>query len=622
VGFFNPEGLLLGFSVAALVAIYLRSRARPTISVSSLMLFERLPAPVAKSRILRLDLFFWLELLALSALTLALAGLYFPGRKPVGGHQLHALIFDLGAGMGAVDGGLSRLDQARSLARRLVSAAPVGDRFTVIGYGLEASVVSAPSTDRRQALGALDQLRPLAIAPRPSALRAALIDAKGAATIDIFADRRPAQDLVREASTQGTVRLHQVGKPMDNVAIAELDPGVPRSNGGHCVLRNFSDRPVECNLEIDINGRQLVRTSLFIEPRAQAIVSFKPLPQGGLLHARITSRDALLMDNERFAVAPSITQANVLVLSPDADVRDDLARVALAINPNFVVTALDPALYRSNSAANRRYALAILHDCSPAGVNAAARMFVFPEPALNGSHHTSVVRVVGSVAAAELEARQDTGQLTTPTLLGPSRILSLPGWMDALALGTPLNGYNSFPVAGVGRDREGKVGVLAFDIRDHLLLDPDRLDALILTIDTLKRVIAPENIKVVSTGSFVSVSTFAPATLISPDNLATRLQPDQWGRVRFRPLEAGHYAIQGPNGETEVYANYYDAAESDLTSPARAADRKGWTQIARSHNETFPKSAGLMLIAVATSLVLAESVLIARRTVHWGIPHV
>src|SRR5437879_1972579 len=104
MGFLSPINLLFGLSLAALVLIYLRARSRPTIDVSSLMLFEEVPAPVAESRFLRVDLLFWLELSALAMLTLAVAGLYLRSSAPRGPHQTHALVFDLGAAMGAFDG--------------------------------------------------------------------------------------------------------------------------------------------------------------------------------------------------------------------------------------------------------------------------------------------------------------------------------------------------------------------------------------------------------------------------------------------------------------------------------------------------------------------------------------
>ena len=623
MGFFNPLNLLCGLSLIALLAIYLRSRARPTISVSSLILFEEIPAPAAKSRILRIDLLFWLEALALSAMTLAAAGLYLLSARPIGRHQIHALVFDLGAGMEAREGYVSRLDEARVRARKRISAAAGGDQFSIIGYALEARTLLAPSSSREEVSAALDKLEPMAVAVRPAALRAALLDARGAATIDVFADRRPPSQIVEEAHPEGQVEIHQVGQAADNLAIAALDPGVPRSSAGHCVLRNFSSRPAECELEIENNGRPVVRTSLIVEPRAQAIVTFRPLAEGGLVRARITSQDSLAADNQHFALAPSIAQAKVLVLSPDPDARDDLARIVLAINPNFVVTALDPGLFPSSSAAGQRFALAVLHDCSGTGVNASARMFVFPEPPLRSARHQPVVPVTGSVAEAELESRQDTGSLANPAVLGPSRVLSLPGWMDSLARGAPLGGHDSMPIAAVGRRPEGEVGVLSFDTRNHMLLDPDRLDALVLTVDTLKRVVAPENLKVVATGTFVSVSTFAAATLTAPDGTAVTLQPDKWGRVRFRPLQVGQYTVRGGHHVVAVYANYYDAAESDLAASAAASEPKQRAQSAApTHSENYPKPASLVLITAAILLLLAESTLIAQRAVRWGVHHV
>ncbi|HKV53356.1 MAG TPA: BatA domain-containing protein, partial [Candidatus Binataceae bacterium] len=162
MGFLNPASLLFGLSLGVLVLIYLRSRARPSIEVSSLMLFEEIPAPVAHSRLLRLDLLFWLELLALAAMTMAVAGFYIHGRQPAGSHRMHALVFDLGAGMGATDGRVSRLDEARSKARELISSAPAGDTFSIVGYALEARTLRAATARRSELFAALNELHAMA----------------------------------------------------------------------------------------------------------------------------------------------------------------------------------------------------------------------------------------------------------------------------------------------------------------------------------------------------------------------------------------------------------------------------------------------------------------------------
>src|SRR5580700_10931363 len=113
MGLLNPRNLAYLASLAVLVAIYLRARAKPTLEVSSLMLFDEIAAPVASPRVLRTDPMFWLELAALGALALALAGPYVRSAKPAAHHQTRALVFDLGAGMGAREAHGTRLDEAR-----------------------------------------------------------------------------------------------------------------------------------------------------------------------------------------------------------------------------------------------------------------------------------------------------------------------------------------------------------------------------------------------------------------------------------------------------------------------------------------------------------------------------
>ena len=104
------------------------------------MLFDEAPAPVASVRHVRIDPLFWLEMLTLTALTFAIAGLYVM-RPPSPGHgRSHALVFDLGAGMSARDASGTRLDQARRDALEIIDQAPVGDEFSVIAYALEAQV--------------------------------------------------------------------------------------------------------------------------------------------------------------------------------------------------------------------------------------------------------------------------------------------------------------------------------------------------------------------------------------------------------------------------------------------------------------------------------------------------
>lgn len=241
MGLLNPASLFYLLSVAVLVAIYFRARSRPTLEVSSLLLFEEQAAPVARARRLHTDLLFWLELMVLAALSLAIAGLYVRAPQPPEHIRRHALIFDSAAAMGAREGAHPRIELARRQALRMVAAAPAGDQFSVIAYALESEVVRAPSGDRNAVRAAIASLQPLAVPVRPAALSAALMRAREADDIELFSDRLPAGALPPGLGDR--LHFHQVGSTDDNLALVSLDPGQLGSSRGHLMVRNFSAEP-------------------------------------------------------------------------------------------------------------------------------------------------------------------------------------------------------------------------------------------------------------------------------------------------------------------------------------------------------------------------------------------
>jgi hypothetical protein len=621
VGLLNPQNFIYGLSLALLVLIYLRSRSRPTIEVSSLMLFDEAPAPAASVRHVRIDPLFWLEMLVLTALTFAIAGLYVM-RPPLGGHgRSHALVFDLGAGMSAHEGSSTRIEQARQQAMELVDHAPIGDEFSVIAYALEAQVRHPQTANRADLSKALGELVPMAVPARTAALRAALIRARGASEIDLFADRPPAPAILADVAER--VSFHQVGSDDSNVAIVSLDPGIPSSTRGRAVIRNFSARPHPAELAIDLGGSEQFHQTMILAPREQVLASFGPLKTGGLLHARILTPDAIDADNTRYAYAPSDLAAHVLVLSPDAAVRDDIARLLLAVNANFQVETADPATYVAPSGSNAKpLELAVMHDCDVPAVKAASTLLIYPPAATKNGVG---VAVDGTIASADIrgDAAGESTSLTSMPLLA-TRVVGIPEWMDLLATASGP-GHSSIPIAAVGRAAGGSAGVLAFDVRDHLLLAPDHLDALVLTVDLIKQLTAPRDVLIVSTGADVSVPAAATARLTQPDASVRTVTADKWGRVRIRPLQAGRYTVESGGMTTQVLANYYDAAESDLVvkpqaEPIASAAKQTTAPNAQSAKEVQPLV--FILVALALLALLIESAALIGHTGRWGMRHV
>ncbi|MGZ6212195.1 MAG: VWA domain-containing protein, partial [Candidatus Binataceae bacterium] len=568
MGLLNPRNLVYLASLAVLVAIYLRARAKPTLEVSSLMLFDEIAAPVASSRVLRTDLIFWLEMAALGAVSMALAGLYLrTTEKAAAHHQSRALIFDLGAGMGARERNWTRLDEARRQALEIVSEARPGDNFSVIGYASEATVYRAPTSHLAEVREALEDLKPTALPARAAAMQAALMRARGTAEIEVFADRAPSGDLLNSSGAGVHVHLHQIGAPAANLAIVALESGTVNASPGRVVVRNFSDRPQICELAVDLDAKTLMSTTIVLEPRGQTVIPFGPLKQGGLVRARIVTDDALAADNNRWTLAPADKPDKALVMSPSPEARDDLARVLLAVNQGLIVTAIDPVKFNLKSAP--RYRLAVLEDSYDPGIKADARLIIYPPPWLEHSAPPSwQLPVAGTVATAEMQERADGEQLGQPLALSPARILSLPQWMDVLAHGTGAGTSGSFPLAASGYDSRGAVGMIAFSMNDHMLLDPDKLEALVLTVEMVKRLLAPQDLQVVSTGGSVSVPAIGAAKITAPDGSVREVRADEMGRVHVRPIEAGRYQISSAGTKALIYANYYDAGESDLSAPA------------------------------------------------------
>jgi hypothetical protein len=621
MGLLEPHNLAYLASLVVLVAIYLRARAKPTLEVSSLMLFEEIAAPVASSRLLRTDLMFWLELAALGALSMALAGLYLRRAEPAAHYRDRALIFDLGAGMGAHQADGTRLDEARRQALGIVAAARSGDSFSVIGYALEATVHRIPTSHLADVRQAIDELRPEALPARAAALRAALMRARGTAEIDVFSDHAAAGDLLKAAGANTHVRMHQIGAAADNLAIVALEPGTVGASPGRVVVRSFSDRPQLCEIAVDLGADSVLRNTLVLEPRGQTVLPFGPLTQGGLLEARIVTNDALEADNQRWALALNDKPAKALVMSPSPEARDDLARVLLAVNQNLIVTAVDPVKFDLANAP--RYRLAVLDDAYDPGIKAVARLIVYPPPWLEHSAPPSwQLPVVGTVAVAQMQERADGEQLGQPLALSPARILSLPQWMDVLAHGTGTGSSGSFPLASFGYDRRGAIGVIAFSVNDHLLLDPDKLEALVLTVEIVKRLLAPQDLQVVSTGASVSVPALGVARIVAPDGSVGEAMADEMGRVHVRPIEAGRYQVSSSGGKAVIYANYYDAGESDVSAappePASAATAAPSIVPALARTAAIQvQPIAMWLIFLALAAMLLESALLTRRAMRW-----
>jgi hypothetical protein len=626
VGFFHPFGLFFLLSIPLLVLIYFWARSRSTVEVSSLILFEELPVPVARLRSLHIDLPFWLEVVTLSALSLAAAGLYLRMAWAPESHRPHALVFDLGVSMGTREGGESRLDLAKRQAASIISGAPAGQEFMIEGYALEASTVQYASADRRALSAAVADLRAFDVPAEAAALRAALTQVRGGSKIDLFTDHAPPPVALSELSGSGKLELHRLGSPADNVAIAALDPGVSGLYSGSCVLRAFAPHPLQVHLRVESErDGTLYDSDVVVKPGPGLRVSFNPPAHEGLVHARIVTPDSLSSDNERYAYARGNPPLNALVLSPDRAVRADLSKILFAIDRAFTVQTADPADFRQQAVQAgkaKSFDLVVMHDCY-VPVAASSALLVFPNSTINPE---TGLRVGAAISRAELEYRRPGWSPNQVLILKGIRQLQLPAWMHVVARAMTGSAMGQLPAAAEGSNEQARTGVISFDIRNHYLFDPDHLAALVLTVDVLNELLAPADMKVVSTGEWVRVPARGAATLLSPRGGVEKVKPDQFGVVRFRALEAGRYQLRTGAKTAVVAANYFDASASDLSgSPSKESASTSGELTAASASTGASSRAALLtafLALVALILFLGESATLVRNSIRQRSSHV
>ncbi|HSR57919.1 MAG TPA: hypothetical protein VLL57_07000, partial [Candidatus Binataceae bacterium] len=154
---------------------------------------------------------------------------------------------------------------------------------------------------------------------------------------------------------------------------------------------------------------------------------------------------------------------------------------------------------------------------------------------------------------------------------------------------------------------------------------PDRLDALLTVVGLIRELMAPANLRIVNTGTFLAIPSPTGAKVIAPDGTVLRAAQDKWGRILLRPLEAGRYRIESAGGDFNLYANYYDASESDLTAISERPPPAPASPAAPAATPVGPQQVrpltAILLIAALLAMVL-ESALLLRHADRWGMRHV
>jgi len=352
-------GLLLGAAVIPpLILLYFLKLRRRTQPIACTLLWKKsvedLQANAPFQR-LRRNILLLLQLLALILLILSVMQPQVQAGQQTGGKTV--IIIDNSASMSATDGpgGITRLDQAKHLARQRIEAIYGGGLFAgspgetmVIAFSDRAEIYSRFSSVRQQLLAAIDRIEPTHGETRiAEALQLArayttnVVDIMGEARptgepahIELFSDGNIA-DLGDQVLRVGeSMTYHAIGsEEADNVAFASISVDRPfdrpTSVEVFASLLNFNQRNVTCDVQLSVNGNARGIREVPIEPAqidpvtGQLVpgrnnVVFAPFeqPRDAVIELANLREDDLMADNVVQVVVPPAKQLTVALVAP------------------------------------------------------------------------------------------------------------------------------------------------------------------------------------------------------------------------------------------------------------------------------------------------------------------
>jgi Ca-activated chloride channel family protein len=609
--------LVLALAASITLCLYLLKQRRRRVAVSFLPLWEGLLLDRQASRLfarLRHLLSLLLALVIVALMSFALAD---PQKRAEASAARHMLVvIDVGVTMQARDVAPTRLAAALAQARRLVRSAGPGLRMQVAQMDASTTPLCSWSTDPRELLRALTQVRSSDLPTDPQrAYRFALDVLRGRSNPELamISDAAIAPDAeVVDALGQAGARISfiPVGRRADDVGISAF--AVRRypldKNRSELLLELYSaaSHPETVELTLLGDGAPIDVQRVTLAPYASLHRIYDDVTGvSRTLEARIKvagDHNDLRANDRAYALLPEKRRVRVLCVSDG----NRYLEAALLLDEYLDADLLSPAKYTAATG----YDAVIFDRFVPP--RAPARPALYLDP--TGEGPGQPLAIAGRIARPFFDKLQEKHPVLRFTALRDANVASAllvrPAPGDEV-LAADARG----PLIIAGKRAGGPFVALTFDLRESDL--PLRVAWPLLLLNTIDWLAggAPE------AGAEGVVGRSERLTL--PDGV-TRAQvrgPD--GRAReatieghdlpLTPTRAGFYRIAWNGGERWFAANLSPATRRDLTPQPQLKIKSALAPRPKVASASFERPPWVFLLVLALVLLLAEWLTFHRR---------
>jgi len=588
-------------AVPLLLLLYFLKLKRQEVVVSSTLLWKRAVQDLqvnAPFQRLRRNLLLLLQLLALAAVLLALAGPVLAWKGKPG--KRYVLLIDRSASMNATDVTPSRLDAARKQAKTfiesmqggsLVSLRDKSDNAMIVAFDRHAKVMCSFTPDKRQLMAALDAIEPAdgeselseaitvarAFAQAPG-VEGNIRSAEQPAQLVLFSDGRIG-DLGTIVVAPDEIEFHQIGQSQDNVAITAMDARrsyeQPEQVEVFASLENYGTQPVTRDVQLGINGNVHAVRSVTI-PACEAPRAGKPWAPGkaavnfslsfagaGVMEVRQLGSDALSCDDAAWSILAPPKRLSVLLVTAGNPALESVLQACPIATVDPCTPAGFDAMDDAAFAARRPYDVIVLDNHVPAHLPPCRYLVFGPPP--RGIDVNSP-RELENQVIVDWRAQHPVLQYVNLTTLFAARSHELLLPRDAEVLAE----FNDSPAVALLRRNARTYLLVGFEVlQSNWPFEPSFVLFCYNAVAFLGAQTGGGEQRKLEVGEPISVEDVpaeAAVTITRPDASKVELKPDPAGTVRFPGTQrVGVYTVNIPDSPARAYAvNLLDSAESRI----------------------------------------------------------